>query len=143
MIEWSAAMVAAHDPLHDFTAFEVTEWSDEALVGSIPPVPPTAESHQNVKKILSLLSQEILVTRGPFLIQAGRQDSGLDKSGEAVGQNIASNTQVLLKIVKSLDPQESVSEDQDRPLVADQLGGVGDRTLEVLETLAGRHRGPL
>jgi hypothetical protein len=73
----------------------------------------------------------------------GRQDPGLDQPGEAVGQNIAGDTQVLLKIVKSPDPQESVSEDQDRPLVTDQRGGVGDRTLEFHEALAGWHQGPL
>jgi hypothetical protein len=134
-------VIAAHDPLHDFAAIKVTKRSDISFIGGVPPVPPATESHQNVEQILAFLGQPILVTRRSLLVEASVENSGLDQSREPVGENVAGDSQILLKIVKSPNAQEGVAQDQHCPLIADQLGGVGDRTLQVLEALPGWHGG--
>jgi hypothetical protein len=132
-------VIAAHDSLHDLAAIKVTKRSDESLIGGVPPVPPATESHQNVEKVLAFLGQHVLVTWRSFLVEASGEDFGLDQSGKPVGENVAGNSEVLLKIIKSLNAQEGVAQNQNCPLITDQLGGVGNRTLQVLEALSGWH----
>jgi hypothetical protein len=132
-------MIATHDPLHDLAAIEVTKWSDKSLIGSVPLVSPATESHQYIEKILALLRQDVLVTGRSFLVEAGDEDFSLNQPREAVGENVAGDSEVLLKIVKSLDPQEGIAKDQNRPLITNQLSRVGDRTLQIFETFPCWH----
>ncbi len=104
MVERLAAVIATHDPLHDLAALEVTEWPDKSVIRRVPLVPPATKCHQNVEQILAFLGQEVFMTRRSILIGASVEDPGLDQSRKAVGEDVAGDTEVSLKIVKPLDP---------------------------------------
>jgi hypothetical protein len=139
VVECLTALIATHDSLHDLAAIEVTKWSDKSLIGGVPLVSPATESHQYVEKILALLRQDVLVTGRSLLVEAGDEDFSLNQPREAVGENVAGDSEVLLKIVKSLDPQEGIAKDENRPLITNQLSRIGDGTLQIFEALPCWH----
>jgi len=95
-------------------------------------LPPLAEADQEVEQVLTLLGQDVLLIGTSTGRGLDAQDSGIDQVPQARGEDVLGDAQIALELAEAPDAVEGVADDQQRPLVADDVdgadpGGVGSR----------------
>src|SRR5581483_5608599 len=80
-------------------------------------------------QVAALLRQPVLVALGALLVEHPVEDPLLDEAVEALGQHIAGDTEARLELVEAAPAEEGVADDQERPALADDLQGAGDRAV--------------
>ena len=62
------------------------------------------------------------------------QDAFIHQHFQASGEHIFGNAEVFLEFAKTAYPAEGITDDKQRPPVADNVEGAGDRTAAVFQT---------
>ena len=71
----------------------------------------------------------VLVALGPLAIPNPLENALLDEPAKTVGKHVAGDAETLLELVEVAKAEEGVADDQQRPALADDLEGTGDRAL--------------
>jgi len=104
-----------------------------------PPITPPPQSEQDIDQILAVLGEHIFVPGWMLLVTAGLHHAGSNQSVETIGEDVAGDAQIVVKIFEASDPHEEVPQDQDGPTVSDDVQGVGDRAVEECEAFSSWH----
>jgi hypothetical protein len=135
------AVGAPNDSMGGSTALGVHETSQERIPRRIPGVSPSPHSNEDIVKISPFLGQPVFEARGVILVENRGEDFRLDQLREPLGEDVAGNSQVLLKIVEPANAQKGITEYEHGPAIPDHFSGIGHRTMQVLEALADGHQG--
>ena len=80
-------------------------------VGS-PTIAPAHKGDESRREIHALGCESVFVALGPFLVLDLVQDVAFDQSGQAVGEQVASNPQIVLQLTETMNASEDVTHDQ-------------------------------
>lgn len=123
--------VALHHHPHRRTALGVPYVENRPPgVGGIR-LAPLPQGHENRPQIAALARQPVLVP-GPaprLLVGHGRQDADRDQLAEPVGEHRVREPDMAPEVVETPDPDERVPQDQQRPLLADEIECALDRAV--------------
>lgn len=117
----------------------VDEQRGRLPVGS-PTIAPAHECDESRRKIHTFGRQSVFVAVGPLLVLDLVQDVAFDQPGQPVGQQVASNPQVVLQLTEAMNASEDVTHDQQRPAITDEVERCFDRARAEIGGV-GRRRG--
>ena len=92
-------------------------------------VAPLPQADERDMKVAALSGQVVLVPLRPFLIGNSLEDSFVDQPAKTVGENLPRDPEISLELIESTQSQQSVTNDQECPSLADYLEGARDRTV--------------
>jgi hypothetical protein len=133
------AVGADDDARRGLSTPEMDEMPFGVLGHRIPPVPPPPQGEQDVEQVLPFGGQDVLVAGRPVLVGTGLQDAGGDEAVEPLAEDVAGDAQILGEVVEPPDPEERVTDDQQRPAVAEHLDSVRQGAFEMGEVLGAWH----
>ncbi len=99
----------------------------------LPPVTPTPQREEHIKEVLAHWSEFVLGPRGIVLIGDGFEYSSVHKSVQPIGEDVAGDAEIPLKILEPPYSHERIAQKQDVPTIADHVESVGDGTVEIIE----------
>ena len=94
-------------------------------------ITPVGHRQQHWLQIEAFAGQHVLIAttfEGAFL-----EDTFVNEFAEARGEDIAGNTQAVLKLIEPPGAEERVPEDQQRPAITDDFEGLGEGAVHVFE----------
>lgn len=97
------------------------------LIGHMLITPADQSQHDRVQ-IPTLGRQPIFFPQRTLLIGDLCQHAMLDQLLQPACEQVPSNTQAPLKLVKTANPEETIAQYQQRPLIADHRQGARQRT---------------
>ena len=89
-------------------------------------VSPAHQGDQSGGEVEAPGGQAVLVPDGPDVVGAAFEHAVVDQLLEPVGEDVASDAEVAMQVLEATDAAERVTQDQERPAVADDLEGAGD-----------------
>src|SRR5262249_9390922 len=89
-------------------------------------VAPLPEAGVRDLQVAPLLGEPGLVARGPRAVADALEDSLVDEPVESFGEHVAGNPEALLKLLEAAKSEEGVTDDQERPALADDLESARD-----------------
>jgi hypothetical protein len=97
-------------------------------------ITPLHESEHDHPQLTTLAGQVILHARPPLRLSVLRalEDPFLDELGRSLGQQVARAAQNSVELLEPGSAVEALPDDQQGPLLADDLQGRGDRTVACL-----------
>ncbi len=84
----------------------------------------------------ALVGEAVLEALGPFLVAAALKDPVAHERLETGGEDVAGDTQAALEVLEAPDTEEGVAQHEERPPLAHDLEGSGDRTIHPGEACA-------
>ena len=90
-------------------------------------VAPVQHRDHHRPEVEALLGEEVLVARRALLVGALLEDALVDQQREAGGEDVAGDAEVLLDLVEAAAAVEDVADHEQRPALAEDLEGPGDR----------------
>lgn len=107
-----------------------------------PGVAPVLERDQHGQQGPAAWREAVLVPDRSVLIRLPRQHARVDQQPQPFGQHLARDAQLLLERVEPVHAARGVPHDQQRPPVAHDVEGLGDRAVGVGQAGALRHGRP-
>lgn len=124
-IDVLAAVFTDRSRVHDVPARLVDE-SDGVAVFGLPLVAPRQECGQDGYEVPALLGEPILVTWWMLLVLLSSHDPGVDQCGQTRRQDVPCDTKTCLEVVETPKTVEGISDDENRPPLADVVEGPCD-----------------
>ena len=95
---------------------------------------PLGEGDQHRLQGTALIGQDILLPGAAVGGRLQAQDAFIHQHFQPPGEHVFGDTEVFLEFAKTAHPAQSIADDQQRPPVADNVEGAGDRATAVLQT---------
>jgi hypothetical protein len=105
-----------------------------------PFIAPLHEAHDHRQQSLSLLGKPVTHTSPIFLIRQTQQNPPLDQPPQPSRENIGSDTERGLETVEGVDASGGVSNDQQRPPIADLIEASCDGAIQRFKPVSGHAR---
>jgi hypothetical protein len=122
------AAVPAHDLwLHVVAACLVVEPHRSALTLVEPLVTPCQHRGDYREQIVAHFGQQVLIPRRVVLIELLGEHARVHQAGKSIGQRIAGDLEGLLELVEPRHPVHAVTQDHQRPRVAEDSDSARDR----------------
>jgi hypothetical protein len=138
-LQLSSAVSATGYRVGDLAAVEVDQVAMHLIRRGSPAISPSPEGEQHIEQILALGGQQVFIPGRVVLIAMGLENPGGHEAIESLGEDVPSDPEIFLPVVKPPHAQERITKDQEAPPVADDVESIGDRAVQVLEILSGWH----
>ena len=93
-----------------------------------PAISPAHEGNERGGEVHALCGQAVLVSLRSILVLDLVQDVVVDEPCQPVGEQVASDTKIVVKLTKAMYPTKDVPQDQQCPAVANEIKSGLDRT---------------
>ena len=127
------ALRAYHHGIERLSArFVLVQPGPTALIHHVH-IPPMHDRHDDRIEIEPLLREDIFVPLGTGLVWDTTQNAMTDELPEPVCEHMARHSKPCLKIFEPTHAQKAVAQHEERPPVADDRDGAGNRALLLFE----------
>src|SRR5438128_182994 len=92
-------------------------------------IAPLSKRGERDVQVETLLRQLVLVPLRALAVEDPLEHALVDQPVEPVGQNVAGDSQALLQLIEAMQAEQDVTDDQQRPALADNLERPRDRTV--------------
>src|SRR4051794_28640645 len=107
---------------------------ERCTVGKLPPlVAPLHQGEKHGKEVKSLLRETVFVASASTNDFVSNEDLLIDKLVQTVRQDVASDPQIIQHLGESPATEEDLTNDEQCPPLADDLEGLCDGALHILE----------
>src|SRR3989440_3841188 len=103
------------------------------LVVGCPAIPPTQQGNEDGVRVHALLGKPVLVPFGAALIGQPLEDTLVDEARQPFGQDVAGDPEPLLDLLEPPKALVHVADDQETPLLPDDIQCASNRTVHVSE----------
>src|SRR4051812_39863648 len=122
-----AAGVAREPAGHLAAAVAVADDARRAARRGVVAVAPLHQRDDRRPEVEPLLAEAVLEALGALLVAVALDQALVDQPLEPLGQDVARDAEIALEVVEPAHPEERVADDEQRPAVAEDLEGAGDR----------------
>src|SRR5713226_4502814 len=126
-IERLSALAARNDRVHVVVARGVVENERRKVAAKQPFVTERRHNCKDRTHVAALVRKAVLVAHWALLVGHLLQQAVIHEAVEPGSQDVAAGAQLALELLEPPRAEARLAKDEQRPAVADEIGGAGDR----------------